>query len=107
MYLYSVLHRFMQAASDSQQRGERRRGREAIPHYREAIRQFDESLRAGLSGDLRQHAYVLSAECMQELAASELDCEACLPDDQQSAAVEAQVKISAAQTLEQAVQVSR
>lgn len=95
----------LQAAEKSQQRGERRRGKEAIPHYQQAVERFQRALELGLDGEKRGHAQVLCAESLQGWAQSVLAAEACLPDEEQSLAVEAAAKGEASQLYQQAIQV--
>lgn len=103
VWLQSVL----QAAEQSQQRGERRRGAEAIPHFQKAVDQFQRGIQLGLDSDKHGHAHVLCAEALQGWAQSVLAAEACLPDEQQSHDVEAAAKAEASRLYQQAIKVPR
>lgn len=94
-----------QAAEQSQQRGERRRGQEAIPHFQKAVEQFKRGIELGLDTDKNGHAHVLCADALQGWAQSVLAAEASLPDEQQSLAVEAAAKSEASRLYQQAIQV--
>eukprot|EP00892_Ulva_mutabilis_P010895 jgi/Ulvmu1/8178/UM040_0075.1 len=95
------------AAEESQQRGERRRGEEAIRHFQLAVDQFKQCIQLGLDGDQRGHAHVLCAESLQGWAQNVRAAEASLPDEQQSHTVEAAAKAEASKLFQQALQASR
>ena len=95
----------MQDALKAQQQGERRSGAESVPHFERAVQLYQQSFQTELPDDLRQDMRVLVADTLYKWAQAVLDAEAALPDEQQSAAVEAQAQGTAAQLLLRAVQV--
>jgi hypothetical protein len=77
-----------QAAEQAQQRGERRHGTEAIPHFEEAVRLYKACMERKPNPETLSNAQVLCAESMQMWAKAVLAAEEHQPDEEQSTWVE-------------------
>ena len=97
----------MQEAEQAQQQAERRHGAEAIPRFQRAAELYQNALASGmLDADSRANALMQYSDALQKWAQRVLEAEADLPDEQQSAAVEAAAKATAMQLLDSAIQVA-
>jgi hypothetical protein len=95
----------VQQAEQQLQQGERRQGCDAVGHYSRSVDFFHQAFRAGLPPPDRQNALVLCSAALQQWAQQVLQTEATLPDEEQSAEVEAAAKATAIHLLERAAQV--
>lgn len=73
--------------------------------FQRSVEHFQAGLKLDPSPDERADALVLCSDALQQWAQQVLEVEATLPDAEQSAAVEAAAKATAAQLLDKAVQV--
>ena len=87
------------------QQGERRGGKDAIPHLQRAVELFQDAFKGELTAEERQSGRVLCAEALQRWAQQVLEAEATLPDSEQSAGVLHAAQQTATQLLRRAVQV--
>lgn len=94
-----------QAAEQSQQRGERRSGHEAIPHFQEAVQKYRQCMAQSPDAETLANAQVLCSEALQLWAKATLAAEEHMPDSEQSISVEREAKQQALQLYAEAVQV--
>jgi hypothetical protein len=94
----------LQEAETMQQRGERRKGEEAMAHLSRAVDAYRDAMGMNLTESDQTNAIVLCAECLQQMAAQAQAAEAARSDASQSAEGEATACKLARQSLQQAVQ---
>jgi hypothetical protein len=94
----------LQEAETMQQRGERRKGEEAMAHLSRAVDAYRDAMGMNLTESDQTNAIVLCAECLQQMAAQAQAAAASRSDASQSAEGEATACKLARQTLQQAVQ---
>ena len=95
----------MQAAEQSQQRGERRSGHEAIPHFEDAVQKYRQCMIQDPDAETLTNAQVLCSETLQLWAKAILAVEEHLPDSEQSISVERNAQRQARELYSEAVQV--
>lgn len=95
----------MQAAEQSQQRGERRGGQEAILHFQDAVHKYRQCMTENPDAETLANAQVLCSETIQLWAKAILAAEAHLPDSEQSIDVERSAQRQVRELYQEAVQV--
>jgi hypothetical protein len=98
-------HWSLQAAEQSQQRGERRSGRGAIPHFQEAVQKYRQCMGQDPDTETLTNAQILCSESLQMWAKAIIETEEQLPDSEQSISVEKEANQRALELYSEAVQV--